>query len=87
MKICFVSSEYVSSLLGRAGVHAKNIFEELAKLGHEVQSLTTNTENKLTTYMENGASIYRIPTVNKSLLEFASFSLNLKKYYKRISSR
>ena len=44
MKVAFVTFEYPPFVMGGAGVYAKHLTEELAKLGHQITVFTPRIE-------------------------------------------
>ncbi|MDH5448159.1 MAG: glycosyltransferase family 4 protein [Candidatus Bathyarchaeota archaeon] len=86
MKTCFASFEYPPSITGGAGVYAKFMSRELAKLGHEVHVISPTTEHFFTRKVENDLIVHRIPIIDRPLLKIPSYWLKLRRFYKELDT-
>lgn len=86
MKTCFVSFEYPPLITGGAGVYAKFMSRELAKLGIEVHVISPTTERFLTKQVEKDLIVHRIPIIDRPLLKIPSYWLRLRRFYKELET-
>ena len=80
IKIAFVTFEYPPFVMGGAGVYAKHITEELAKLGHQITVFTPRIgEFDDKEYFDNKLRIIRVKINNRIPFKALQFWLKLPK--------
>lgn len=84
MKICFVSAEYPPFTVGGAGVYAKNLSYELAKLGHEVHVISLGFDRGVRDSIEDDVLVHRVPVLNKPFLKIPFYWLRLRRFFKKL---
>lgn len=84
MKICFVSFEYPPLMIGGAGVYAKYLTKELARLNHQVHVISPGSGQDVGDFIENGVFVHRIRFLNQPFLRAPSYWFSLRKYYKTL---
>lgn len=76
MRIAFITFEYPPSIIGGAGVYAKNLVDALSK-NHEITVITPNFYKMPGFSFENGITIIRLPIINVPFFCYFSFLFSL----------
>ena len=87
MRIAFVTFEYPPFIIGGAGIYAKNVTEELAKLGHEVVVFTPEIKTSEETYNKGDIDVKRIKLNEKLPFKALQFWLRLPSVLKEIDKK
>lgn len=84
MKVAFISDQYPPYVFTGAGIYAKNIAKELARLGVEVHVVTRRLKGSLGYEVKDSVFIHRLAFINRQLLQTPSFYFNLAREFGKI---
>jgi glycosyltransferase involved in cell wall biosynthesis len=88
MRIAYVTFEYPPFIMGGAGIHAKNITNELARQGHQIVIFTPAVNESIADEETDiNIEVIRVPVHPKIPFKALQFWLRLPKEIKRIENK